>query len=88
MAIATRIGSEIYKALPGNVRDRSIYRSITGQAARMLYVGKSQVEVKELLLKKYLVNMNDKIRKVGDKKFETIFAECLQIILILLLMIF
>jgi hypothetical protein len=51
---AARIGSVIYKALPGDIRDRWIYRAITGEAASLLYEGKEEQEVKDLLWKKYI----------------------------------
>ena len=54
LGIAARIGSEVYRALPGNVRDRWLYRAITGEAASMLYEGKTEQEVRNQLWDKYI----------------------------------
>jgi hypothetical protein len=53
-AIAARLASPVYKALPENVRARWIYRSIAGEAASLLYKGKSEQEVNALLWNKYI----------------------------------
>jgi hypothetical protein len=55
MGIAAQIGSVIYKALPTDyTRERWFYRAITGEAASLLYEGKEEQEVKELLWNKYI----------------------------------
>jgi len=51
---ASRIGSEIYKALPGDIKGRWIFRAITGEAASLLYEGKTEQEVKAILWEKYI----------------------------------
>ena len=52
---ASQIGSVIYKALPDDIRrERWLYRAITGEAASLLYEGKEEQEVEELLWKKYI----------------------------------
>jgi len=53
-AIACRIGSVIYKSLPGDIRGRWIYRSLTGEAASLLYKGYEEQKVKDILWKKYI----------------------------------
>src|SRR5712672_2962614 len=53
LALASRIASAIYKLLPADVKGRWIYRAITGEAASLLYKGKTEQEVKECLWKKY-----------------------------------
>jgi hypothetical protein len=53
-AIAAGLASRVYKALPENVRARWIYRSIAGEAASLLYKGKSEQEVSDLLWAKYI----------------------------------
>jgi hypothetical protein len=66
MAIAARIGSVIYKALPGDIKNRWFYRAITGEAASLLYTGKEEQEVKDLLWKKYIADTNSENKKVNE----------------------
>jgi hypothetical protein len=56
MGRAARIGSVIYKALPADIKHRWFYRAITGEAASLLYKGKDEQEVKDILWKKYIEN--------------------------------
>jgi hypothetical protein len=51
-AIAAKLASPVYKALPLDTRARWIYRSIAGEAASLLYRGKSEQEVNEILWEK------------------------------------
>ena len=51
---ASRIGSMIYRALPKDISGRWIYRAITGEAASLLYKGKEEQEVIDMLWKKYV----------------------------------
>jgi hypothetical protein len=53
---AAQIGSIIYKALPADLKERWLYRAITGEAATLLYEGKAGQEVKDFLWKKYIQN--------------------------------
>lgn len=53
-AVAARIASPVYKALPDDVRARWIYRTIVGEAASLLYQGKTEVEANEILWNKYI----------------------------------
>jgi hypothetical protein len=53
-AIAARLASPIYKALPLDIRARWIYRSIAGEAASLLYQGKSASDVNDILWEKYV----------------------------------
>lgn len=53
-AIAARIASPVYKALPADIRARWIYRSIVGEAASLLYKGKTESEVNDILWGKYI----------------------------------
>jgi hypothetical protein len=73
MAIAARIGSVIYKALPDDIKNRWFYRAITGEAASLLYKGREEQEVKELLWKKYITGTNsenENANKVNCKNFK------------------
>jgi hypothetical protein len=54
LGIASRIGSEVYRALPDTIRERWLYRAITGEAASLLYEGKTEQEVRDLLWDKYI----------------------------------
>lgn len=54
MALASRIASPVYRALPDDRRAMWIFRSITGDAASLLYKGMSEKEVSETLWKKYI----------------------------------
>jgi hypothetical protein len=53
-AIAARLASPVYKQLPLENRARWVYRSIAGEAASLLYQGKSEQEVNEILWEKYV----------------------------------
>jgi len=55
-AIAARIASPVYKALPVDIRARWIYRTIVGEAASLLYKGKTESEVNDILWGKYIYN--------------------------------
>ncbi len=56
-ATAARIGSVIYKALPFDMRrERWFYRTLAGEAASLLYEGKDEQQVVELLWKKYVTD--------------------------------
>lgn len=55
-AIAARIASPVYKALPDDIRARWIYRTIVGDAASLLYQGKTESEVNDILWGKYIYN--------------------------------
>jgi hypothetical protein len=54
LALASRIASPVYRALPADVRASWIFRSITGDAASLLYKGMNEKEVTEILWKKYI----------------------------------
>jgi hypothetical protein len=54
LATASRIASAVYKALPADIKGRWIFRAITGDAASLIYAGKPEQEVKDLLWKKYI----------------------------------
>jgi hypothetical protein len=56
LALASKIASPVYRALPADVRAPWIFRSITGDAASLLYKGMSEKEVTEILWKKYIGN--------------------------------
>src|SRR5689334_3348314 len=57
-AIANKLASPVYKALPLDIRARWIYRSIAGEAASLLYQGKSETEVNDILWEKYIYGSN------------------------------
>jgi hypothetical protein len=54
MGQAAKIGSFIYKALPADIKERWLYRVITGEAASLLYQGKTVEEVQQFLWEKYI----------------------------------
>jgi len=66
MGTASRIASEIYKSSP--VRGRWIFRAITGEAASLLYAGKTEEQVRELLWEKYIQHIRDIDPKVRKSK--------------------
>ena len=73
-AIAARLASPIYKSLPLEIRARWIYRSIAGEAASLLYQGKSEKEVNEILWEKYVYGEkaeNKEPEKVNSKKISS-----------------
>jgi hypothetical protein len=51
---AAQIGSVVYRALPLEMKGRWLYRSITGEAASLLYDGQTEEEVQVFLWKKYI----------------------------------
>jgi hypothetical protein len=70
-AIAARIASPVYKALPDDVRARWIYRTIVGDAASLLYQGKTEAEVIDILWNKYIYDSpveNEEVRKPVSAK--------------------
>ena len=54
LAVASRIASPVYRALPADRRARWVFRTITGDAASLLYKGMTEKEVTEALWKKYI----------------------------------
>lgn len=54
LGTASRIGSFIYKALPADIKGRWIFRAITGEAASLIYAGKGEQEVKQILWTKFI----------------------------------
>ena len=66
MGIASKIGSLIYKSLPtGYNKERWFYRAITGEAASLLYEGKEERVVIDLLWKRYITETNDEPAEDG-----------------------
>jgi len=72
-AIAARIASPVYKALPIDIRARWVYRSIVGEAASLLYQGKSESEVNDILWGKYIYDspVENKVEKTPNSIKET-----------------
>ena len=66
MGMASKIASEIYKSSP--VRGRWIFRTITGDAASLLYAGKTEEEIKELLWDKYIEDIRDADPRYKESK--------------------
>lgn len=58
LGLAARIASVVYRALPANIKERWLYRAITGEAASLLYEGKAEQGVKDYLWKKYIEETN------------------------------
>jgi hypothetical protein len=54
LGLAARLASPVYKSLPLDKKSRWMYRSIAGEAASLLYSGKSEEEVIYLLWEKYI----------------------------------
>src|ERR1044071_1020046 len=48
------LASQIYELMPQTAKGRPIFRAIAGEAASLLYTGKEEQEVKDILLKKYI----------------------------------
>ncbi|MEO8403927.1 MAG: hypothetical protein ABI480_05015 [Chitinophagaceae bacterium] len=76
LGTASRIASVIYKALPADVKGRWIFRAITGDAASMLYEGKTEAVVKDLLQWKYIDSIYGK--KEEKRKSSTVSASTKQ----------
>lgn len=54
MGRASKLASAIYKLLPADIKGRFIFRAIAGDAASLLYKGKTEEQVKNSLTRKYL----------------------------------
>ena len=54
MAKASKIGSQVYNALPEYWRQGWMYRSFTGEAYTMLKIGKKEEEIQKELYKRYV----------------------------------
>src|SRR5262245_57065060 len=54
MGKASKIGSQVYNALPENWRQGWMYRSFTGEAYTMLKTGKKEEEIQQLLMQRYV----------------------------------
>jgi hypothetical protein len=54
MGLASKIASPVYKALPLEVKGRWLFRAIAGEAASLLYEGKTEEEVTDFLWNKYI----------------------------------
>jgi hypothetical protein len=54
MAKASKIGSQVYNALPEYWRQGWMYRSFTGEAYKMIKAGRQEAEIQQLLLQRYV----------------------------------
>jgi hypothetical protein len=54
MAKASKIGSQVYNALPEYWRQGWMYRSFTGEAYKMIKAGKTEAEIQQVLLQRYV----------------------------------
>jgi hypothetical protein len=70
-ALASATASPVYRALPFTAQGRLLFRILTGEAASLLYEGKDQQKVHDILWKRYITDTNaeniDIITK-GNKK--------------------
>ena len=73
-AIACRIGSIIYKALPGEIKGRWIYRSLAGEAASLLYEGHEEKQVTHMLWKKYIDDTFATSAEINTVKTKSMFS--------------
>jgi hypothetical protein len=53
-ALASKVASPVYRALPADRRAKWVFRTITGEAASLLYKDMTEKEVTEALWKKYI----------------------------------
>ena len=67
MSQASRIGSVIYQALPGNWRQGWMYRAFTGEAMQFLKEGRSVQESTRLLWTRYVEAINHHGADLGEK---------------------
>jgi hypothetical protein len=70
MGLASKIASPVYKALPLEIKGRWLFRAIAGEAASLLYEGKTEEEVTSFLWNKYIyvpISLtDDKIKEPGE----------------------
>jgi hypothetical protein len=69
LGLAAQIGSEIYQALPIDIRERWLYRAITGEAASLLYEGNNEQQVRDILWEKYIHNTGCRKDRSNTKTF-------------------
>jgi hypothetical protein len=63
MGKASKIGSDVYNELPAYWRQGWMYRSFTGEAYTMLRARKSEEEIQQVLLQRYVEPVTSKIIK-------------------------
>src|SRR5688572_12364453 len=66
MGRASKIASEIYKLLPSDIRGRWIFRTIAGHAASLIYKGKDEKQVRDILHRKYVLLSGHIKNKTGS----------------------
>jgi hypothetical protein len=54
LGLASRIASPVYRALPIETKGRWLFRAIAGEAASLLYQGKTEKQVTDILWNKYI----------------------------------
>ena len=69
LAVASKIASPVYRALPADRRARWVFRTITGDAASLLYKGLSEKKVTEALWKKYIQDTECNKNKVNPSAY-------------------
>jgi len=70
LARASKIGKAIYEALPAGWRQFWMYRSFTGEAIMLMKTGKTEDEVLELMMKRYVEIRNDPSAPLRIEKCE------------------
>lgn len=68
MGRASRIASEVYKLLPVDIKGRWIFRTIAGDAASLIYKGKDEAQVKEILHRKYVLKPSTNKETIHSKE--------------------
>jgi hypothetical protein len=68
---ASPIAALLYKLVPAQVKQYSLYRTLTGEAIKMLKDGMKAVVITEILKKKYIDPLQDAPKKKSENKTVT-----------------
>ena len=74
LGLASKIASPIYRALPLEEKGRWLFRAIAGEAASLLYEGKTQEQVNEFLWNKYIYAPLSITEDKTDQSGETVHS--------------
>ncbi len=66
LKIASPIAASLYKMLPEHVKQYALYRTLTGEAIKMLKEGMDAVVISETLKKKYITPLLDSPKKKSE----------------------
>ena len=66
LKVASPIAASLYKMLPEHVKQYALYRTLTGEAIKMLKEGMDAVVISETLKTKYIIPLLDSPKKKSE----------------------